>query len=313
MPNRVLAVVRCGDSSLHGTWSTPERDFDVAVSYFGKDELKQFPEASHVHRYKGGKWDGLYDFFAQNPQVLDQYDYFWLPDDDVRSSAADVNRFIQIAIEHGLQVSQPTLTLQSDYSHLITVHHPDFLLRYTNFVEIMVPLLTSDLMKRTLKRMENSMSGFGFDFIWPSWTEEPSRQVAIVDAVQVHHARKRADGELIKTIAKAGTSNTAELRKEMAANGLGGEARIDGVPVPYIRVHGAIDLSGRPVESRARLAAKILAGRLAARKKMLVKPRHSEIARHVAKTIHASKLRWKLVIAAVATQIAAIVGFVVSD
>jgi len=311
--NRTLAVVRCGDSSLHGTWSTPDRDFDVAVSYFGKDERKQFPEASHVHRYKGGKWDGLYDFFAQNPQVIDQYDYFWLPDDDVSSSAVDVNRFIQIAIDHDLQVSQPTLTLQSDYSHLITVHHPRFLLRYTNFVEIMVPLLTRDLMKRTLERMEDSMSGFGFDFIWPSWTKNPLRQVAIVDVVQVHHARKRADGELIKTIAMAGTSNTAELRREMASYGLGGEARIDGVPVPYIRVHGAIDLSGRHVKSRARLATMQLLGRLGSRRDMLVKPSNGEIARHVGKTIHASKRGWKLAIAAVAMQIAAILGILASD
>lgn len=284
MTVKTLAIVRSGDKSLHGTWATPDRDFDVAVSYFGKDDARAFPEADLVHRYKGGKWDGLHDFFMQNPQVLDQYDYFWLPDDDVEASAASVNQFIRIAIEQGLQVCQPTLTWQSDYSHLITVHHPNFLLRYTNFVEIMVPLLTRDLMKRTLRRMENSMSGFGFDFIWPSWTDDPRRNVAIVDAVQMHHARKRADGELIKTIAKAGTSNTAELRKEMAANGLGGGAKIDGVSVPRIRVHGGIDLEGRSVTSRAQLVAMQLAGRLGSRGKMLVKPGFGEIARHVGKT-----------------------------
>lgn len=62
---RGLAVVRCGDSSLHRNWVMGRRHFDVGVSYYGSDSAAEFPEADYVHRCKGGKWDGLFLFFEQ--------------------------------------------------------------------------------------------------------------------------------------------------------------------------------------------------------------------------------------------------------
>lgn len=284
MSNRMLAVVRCGDTSLHTTWSTADRKFDVAVSYFGGDGGRSFSEARFVHRRKGGKWDGLFHFFKEFPQVLDEYDYFWLPDDDVASSAADVNRFFEIALEYGLDLCQPTLSWDSDYSHLITVHNSNFLLRYTNFVEIMLPLLSRELMKRSLPRMEHTLSGFGLDMVWPTWTSNPRRCVAIVDAVQMRHARKRDDGELRKTISKTGTSNVEELRKEMANNQLGGGSQIEGMSVPRIVVHGGVSANQHTMRTVPEVAGQLLLGCLSARAYMAKKPSYEGIVRYVGKT-----------------------------
>jgi len=285
MPHQTLAVVRCGDTSLHTTWCGENRNFDVAVSYFGKDDAKDFPEARFVHRYRGGKWDGLFNFFRENPAVLDEYNYFWLPDDDVQSTTADVNRFLDLAARYDLELCQPALDWQSDFSHLITVHNPRFLLRYTNFVEIMIPLLSRKLMKRSLPRMEHTMSGFGLDMVWPEWTSDLRRSIAIVDAIQMHHARKRADGELQKTIATTGTTNIEELSAEMAFNQVGGPAIIDGVGVPRNWVHGGVKSDGKEIHARMALATKLLQGNFAARRHMLKKPSIAAIARHVGKTI----------------------------
>ena len=44
---RLLAVVRCGDKSLHREWACASPMFDVAVSYFGADAARDFPEARY--------------------------------------------------------------------------------------------------------------------------------------------------------------------------------------------------------------------------------------------------------------------------
>ena len=40
-----LAIVRCGDASLHHSWSGEGRRFDIGISYFGDDAARVFPEA----------------------------------------------------------------------------------------------------------------------------------------------------------------------------------------------------------------------------------------------------------------------------
>ena len=150
---RLLAVVRCGDKSLHAQWATPSPLFDVAVSYFGPDAERPFPEAAYVHRGVGGKWDGLYAFFQAFPETVGRYDYYWFPDDDIAASAADVEAMIRAGERYALDLFQPSLDRASYFSHLITLNHPSFALRYTNFVEIMVPVLSARLLAKALPTM----------------------------------------------------------------------------------------------------------------------------------------------------------------
>ena len=74
-----LAIVRCGDSSLHPSWATSSRAFDVGISYFGDNAEEHFPEADYVHRSKGGKWDGIYKFFKQFPKQRNDMTIFGCP------------------------------------------------------------------------------------------------------------------------------------------------------------------------------------------------------------------------------------------
>ncbi len=143
--NRTLAIVRCGDNSLHESWAVGDRKFDIGISYFG-DDLEDFPEAAFVHRGKGGKWDGISAFFrysSRKPSTATTSS--WLPDDDICASTADVNRLLELGEALGFEVFQPSLDDQSYYSRLITLKHPSFDARHTNFVEIMAPVLSRRL------------------------------------------------------------------------------------------------------------------------------------------------------------------------
>lgn len=245
---KTLAVVRCGDNSLHTSWASVDRAFDVGISYFGNDADKAFPEADFVHRYKGGKWDGLYNFFETFPQVLEQYDYFWLPDDDIAGQADALNRLIAIAGEHKLAICQPSLDDQSYFSHTVTLHHSSFQLRYTNFVEIMVPLISAGLLKQTLHRLAGNRSGFGLDFLWPQLAAEQSGgpyTAAVVDSVSVRHTRP-CGADLHALIKRSGGPSVLdELQTTLADVSEKRGATIRGISVPRVTMLSGLDLAGR--------------------------------------------------------------------
>ncbi len=139
-----LVVVRAGKASLHPTWlnqSWETRSFDMIVSYYSEEAY-----AAHVAQpgvnavlVKGGKWDGLYKTLTDEAVDLSAYDYIWLPDDDIETNGLAIETMFAMAREHGLTVCQPSLTPQSYFSHFLLIQCAAFRLRYTNYIEIMVP------------------------------------------------------------------------------------------------------------------------------------------------------------------------------
>lgn len=216
MKRRNLVVVRAGRTSLHGGWLElpyTERNFDLLVSYYDEDAFNAFQAEDGVRAVlvPGGKWDGLYRTLTGVD--VEAYDYFWLPDDDIAATAADVNAIFDLCSRYGLAVAQPALTHDSYFSHFILNRCPGFRLRYTNFVEIMVPCLSREVLLRALPLFRDTMSGFGLDCIWHRWPESGAFRVAILDAVAVHHTRPV--GKVLKSaMAAAGRpSPTVEMQR----------------------------------------------------------------------------------------------------
>jgi len=243
-----LAVVRCGENSQHLSWSNTNRKFDIGVSYYGDEAKIDFPETDYMHSAKGGKWDGIYMFFQEFPHLLDQYEYFWLPDDDIAATAEDVNQLIAIAEHQKLAICQPALDNQSYYSHYITLVSPSFQLRHTNFVEIMAPLVSASLLKQTLHIMAETRSGFGLDFLWPRLAAEQSgthKVVAIIDSVRVRHTRP-VGGNLHSFMRKVGGNSALdELETILGQFDVRRGSVINGIAVPRIKILSGIQVSGQ--------------------------------------------------------------------
>ncbi|MGU3330815.1 hypothetical protein ACLBXB_28280 [Methylobacterium mesophilicum] len=249
---KMLAVVRCGDESLHETWASNDRDFDFAISYYGNDPNKTFPGVSYVEHRKGGKWDGLYGFFTNFPEVVEQYDFFWFPDDDISARAIDINRMLHTAVVHKLELFQPSLDNDSYYSHIITVSHPTLLLRYTNFVEIMAPVLSRSLLKAALPSISETRSGFGLDFVWPLMIAElglgSQNKTAIIDSVTVCHTRPVGGNlhKFMRSLAGARSSRD-ELLVSLGSTNANRPSLIGDVSVPRICAITGLSKSGRTV------------------------------------------------------------------
>ncbi len=184
-----LALFRAGPSSLHpqAVERLAEQNFDYALSWFGDDAPKMADGAVFVHMQKGAKWPGLEQTIAAHWDTIQQYRYIWLPDDDLLCVPEDVSRMFTITDELQLDLAQPALTRDSYYTHLITMQHPEFQVRFTNFVEIMAPILSTDMLGKVYPTLKGQISGFGLDPLWARYSQ--LGKVAIIDDTPVKHTR----------------------------------------------------------------------------------------------------------------------------
>jgi len=90
---------------------------------------------------------------------------------------------------HNFELAQPALTLDSYYSHRLTLRCPGFSHRHTNLVEIMAPILSRRVLERVMPLFATTRSGFGIDWYWQRVVDHPERAIAIIDAHPVGHRR----------------------------------------------------------------------------------------------------------------------------
>jgi hypothetical protein len=184
-----LALFRAGPSSLHpqAVQRLAQQNFDYALSWFGDAAPAHADGAAFVHMQKGAKWPGLEQTLVAHWDTIQKYEYVWLPDDDLLCEPESVSRMFAICHDLQLDLAQPALTRDSYFTHLLTMQHTEFQLRFTNFVEIMAPVLSIDMLARVFPTLKGNISGYGLDNLWPRLTQ--LGKVAVIDDTPVKHTR----------------------------------------------------------------------------------------------------------------------------
>lgn len=158
---RHLVLVRAGEKSLHRQWleGAEARSWDLIVSWYGDEPYLPVADELVINR-KGGKWDIIHAHLIEMPELLDRYEYFWLPDDDIATDGATIDAMFAMMEREQLQLGQPALTVDSYFSFPHTLASPSFRLRYTTCIEVMVPCLSRPVLRRTLPIFPDTKSGF---------------------------------------------------------------------------------------------------------------------------------------------------------
>ena len=234
---RNLVVVRAGDQSLHPEWmkDSSGRTWDILVNYYGDDPHRYREPGVMRIDGKGPKYPALHDLFMSNPRLIADYDYLWLPDDDLMTTATDINRLFHLCAEHRIEVAQPSLTWDSHFSHLITLQNPRSRVRFTNFIEMMAPCISSRTLQKAVPFLNSHLSGWGLDYIWTRLVDDPENGIAIIDAVTVRHTRP-VGGPNYDVLRMRGISPLDEMHAFLKANGL--------PESPSIIAHKVIRLDG---------------------------------------------------------------------
>lgn len=187
-----LVVVRAGDKSLHPQWlANGPRSWDLAVSYYGDYPERYKDQYDLLHLYKGPKWEGIADFLNAHRELVQAYRYVWFPDDDLLTSAENIDRFFSICADADFTVAQPALTRYSYYTWPITRRQPDAIYRRTNFVEIMAPCFKVETLPLFEPTFTLSSSCWGVEWLW--WDiagKAGAARFGIVDCAPVQHTRK---------------------------------------------------------------------------------------------------------------------------
>jgi hypothetical protein len=190
--NKSLIIVRAGKKSLHGAWYDrgKPRKWDLYVCPFEPVPFESDPQSRvTVGRViPGPKWTGLHTLLQEWQDWCD-YDFIMLADDDLFALPAVWSKYFEILAEHKPALSQPALTPDSYFSHLITVQNPNFILRATTFVEIMLPCFRMDVFTQLASTFGRTQTGWGWglDFLWPHMLK--NRGIMIIDATPVTHTR----------------------------------------------------------------------------------------------------------------------------
>jgi hypothetical protein len=209
--NLVLAPV--GDESVHRSWlSGGQRGFDLGLIYFGDQRRRFADDADYYYACKGIKYSLLYDIIELLGSSLSQYDFLWFPDDDIAAEAPQINTLFQVARDYQLAICQPAIGC-GDVSFEALRAQPDYVLRYSRFVEIMCPLFSRAALQRALPTFKLNVSAWGIDWLWASMFGP--EELAVIDAAPVHHTRPLSSGGVHRRLAALGVDPREELRQVM--------------------------------------------------------------------------------------------------
>jgi hypothetical protein len=191
---RDLVVLRAGRGSLHPGWvrdiDPAERSWDLCISWYdrgcalGVDPLADWEAMQAEDR----KFPALWRLFGTGSPFW-RYEHVMFPDDDLQMSWGDIERMFAIVRANDLLLSQPSLLADSHVLHPITRQRPEGLLRFTNFVEVMVPVFSREALGACAGTFALSPSAFGLDHVWPRMLGLPASRIAVVDRVGVAHTR----------------------------------------------------------------------------------------------------------------------------
>lgn len=216
--SKFLVISAVGDSSLHKEWISSNKNFDLALVYYGDQKEKYKKDADYYLESKGYKWHLISEIYEKFEHEFSKYDFIWCPDDDVSASPDTLNQMFSYCESKSLNLAQPSLSSDSFYDMPITLNKFNLEFRYTNVVEQMAPVFSLDVFKKLKSTFLETKSGWGLDWVWPKILEY--KNCGIIDLVQVKHTREPKVGELYSKYKKEEVYPPAEKKKLLRRYGI---------------------------------------------------------------------------------------------
>jgi hypothetical protein len=190
MSRKNLVVARVGRHSLHPAWLDPSRPrhWDLVLCPYQELASPAPADCTVTEVMPGPKWTGLRQLLNEWKGWRD-YQHVWLPDDDVFTSQATIDRMFELANALCFDLCAPALHECSYYAHYTTMRNHRCHARRTGFVEIMVPCFSRQALEKLLPTLDLSTTGWGWglDSLWPQVLDY--KGLGIIDSTAVLHTR----------------------------------------------------------------------------------------------------------------------------
>lgn len=183
-----IVLIPVSQNSLHRQFLKGNREFDIHLLIFDDSYKKFCNDSEFVTCMHGYKMDMVYKYLINNPKFLNNYEYFFLADDDIRMTTESVNELFRTMRHYNLSIAQPSLTM-SYSTYDITMHNPICILRYTDFVEMMIPCFSHEALIKVLPTFKEQVRWRGIEFHWPILINTNHKDMAIIDKIKAIHTR----------------------------------------------------------------------------------------------------------------------------
>lgn len=201
-----LIFVSAGENtSFYRNWSGMAMNYDIYCVYYGKnvETYKYYKKrCKYVQQRPGSKFQNFCHYYKID-DVFNKYEYFFVLDDDIIFNVCDINKMFEIANKYKLKICGPTFDNKSKISHIATRSKRRNTLRYTNFVEVNVPLFSKSAVKNFMKYEHPSLVGWGIDYlyIWANGIENKN-SFALVDSVVCTNPRDKTKEGSVRELTK---------------------------------------------------------------------------------------------------------------
>ena len=155
----------------------------------GKDEStynKYAEKVDYILKRKGSKFQNFHYIYENHKDILNKYDRFFILDDDIIFNVRDINKMFFLSKKYDFSICGPTFkkTERCKISHDITETKNKNQFRYTNFVEVNVPLFNRNALDRLMYYYDPVLIGWGIDYLY-IWANGKNNKesYALIDSV----------------------------------------------------------------------------------------------------------------------------------
>ena len=230
-PRRYLLFIQ-GGRAFANPYKDRARSFDVLLNdYTGSpDPARDDQDADYdatfdaVAVQRGTKTTAIRKLLADAPDLLLGYDHVLFLDDDVRLSAADVERLFATVAAHGLDLAQASLTAASACAFAV-LKQPEAGVGLTPLtsVEIMMPVVSRRALRACGWVFGEGISGWAVDFLLGAAVRARfGNTVALVGDVVAAHERPidTTDGAFYRFLRAHGIEATTEAGRIAVRHGV---------------------------------------------------------------------------------------------
>lgn len=182
-----LLFTSAGDNNnLIDLWVSDHQNYDIYLYYYGNNEIiyqNYKNNVKYTFKKNGAKYQNFYHFYKNNPKIINEYDRFFLLDDDIIIKTKDINRMFKYSQEYDLDICAPAFNNDGKISHRITEYKPNVLLEFTNFVENNTALYSKKAIDNLINVYDTSIIGWGIDYlaIWSNGLDIKNKYAIIHD------------------------------------------------------------------------------------------------------------------------------------
>lgn len=157
------------NTNFDSLWINSNMNYHIYLIYYGDNNKlyeKYKSKVQFIEKRKGSKFQNFKYFYDKYINIINNYERFFILDDDIIFNVDDINNMFKISKEYNLEICGPSFSLNGKISHKITQNKPNILLSYTNFVEVGVPLFNRIALDKLMEKLDYSLIGWGIDFLY---------------------------------------------------------------------------------------------------------------------------------------------------